>query len=101
MVSLGYEFITSLPKDFNNTVECLRQHFSDEEINDILSSPDYLTGNKKIVTILMSHVKCKEDSLKFCDILESIKNAPHLPAVIKFFKKSEFYESGRLYDGDV
>ena len=82
--------MTSLPEDFKKTVECIRQHFTSDEVNTILSAPDYMTGNRRIITILMSHVKGNEDFLKLCDILESIENAPHMSAVIRLFKKSEF-----------
>ena len=90
--NLGYELMASLPEDFKNTVECLRQHFSDDEVDDILSAPDYLTGNERISKILFNHAVCKRDPYTLCDILESIENAPRLPAVIKFLKRSEFYE---------
>ena len=94
--NLSYELMTSLPEDFKKTVDCLRQHFTDDEVNDILSASDYLTGNRRIITTLMNHAKGKEGFLKLCDILESIENAPHMRAIIKAFKKSEFYELGSL-----
>ena len=86
--------MSTLPIDFKRTVECIRQHLTSDEINDILSAPDYLTANRKIMIILMSRVKCINDFLKLCNILESIENAPQMSAVIRLVKKSEF---SRLY----
>lgn len=82
--------MTSLPVDFKKTVECIRQHFTSDEINHILSSSDYLTANRRIMIILMTRVKCNEDFLKLCDILESIENAPRMSAAVALIKKSEF-----------
>ena len=89
---MSCELIVNMPQDFKKTVGDLREHFSDEEADEILSSPDYLTANQKILVTLMSHVRHSEEIVKLWNILSSIKDAPHLPAAVESFKKSELYE---------
>ena len=84
-----YELIASMPEDFKKTVGDLREHFSDAEANEILSSPDYLTGNRRILITLLSHLKHGEEIFQLWNILLSIKDAPHLPAVVESVKRSE------------
>ena len=90
--NLSWDLMTSLPKDFKKTVECLRHHFTNDEIDNILSSPDNMTGNRRIVLTLIGHLRHGEELFKLLDILESVKDAPHLPAVLKSIRKSELYK---------
>ena len=88
--NLTYELMQTLPKDFKRTAESLRQHLSDEEFSDIMSSPNYKTGNQRIITTLIRRLSHGEDLFKFFDILELIEDAPYLPVVIESFKNSKF-----------
>ena len=82
--------VVNMPEDFKKTLECLREHFTDNEVKDILSSPDHMTGNFKIIQFLISHFKRGEELFKLFDILESIKGAPYLSTVLQGFKKRKF-----------
>ena len=79
-----------MPEDFKKNLECLREHFTDNEVKDILSSPDHMTGNFRIIQVLLSHFRRGEELFKLFDILDSIKGAPHLSTVLREFKKSKF-----------
>ena len=79
-----------MPKDFKNTVQCLRKHLTDDEVSNILQSQDHDTGNLRIITSLIFHLRHGEGLFEICDILESVKDSPHLSAVIKSFRKCEF-----------
>ena len=79
----------SMPKDYKKTVKDLQQYLTDEEISDILASPHAIAANQKIVMYLLETYGQRLSS--FLSILESIKDAPAVTAVINRFKKGKFY----------
>ena len=91
--NMAYELVGSMPKDFKKTMGYIRQHFTDDEANDILSSSNHFAANEKIVGTLLLHIKQNEDIYKFWNIIESIKDAPQLSAAVESVKKSELCES--------
>ena len=91
--NMAYELVGSMPKDFKKTMGYIRQHFTDDEANDILSSQNHFAANEKIAGTLLLHIKHTEDIYKFWNIIESIKDAPQLSAAVESFKKSELCES--------
>ena len=103
--NMAYELVGSMPKDFKKTMGYIRQHFTDDEANDILSSSNHFDANKKIMVTLLSRVKHTEGMFKLWDILGSIKDAPRLSAAVESVKKSELCESNYtvcvvLFGGD-
>ena len=87
--NMTYELMKALPQDYKKTVECIRQHLTDEEVSNILSSPDYMTSNRRIIMTLITRMKGGEELFKFFDILKLIKDAPHLPDVVESFRNSK------------
>ena len=77
----------NMPKDFKKTVEDLKQHLTDDEVKYILSSPDYMTGNQRIIMFLIKQLKHGEELFKLFDILESIKDSPNLAIHIDALRK--------------
>jgi len=81
--------IISMPKDYKKTAKDLQQYLADEKISDILGSPNVMIANQKIITYLLEAYGQQLSS--FLSILESVKDAPALNAVIKRYKESKFY----------
>ena len=65
-----------------NTVSKLERHLTDNEITEILSAPNPILANKKILDSLIIHMKCKEDLLDLCDQLEKIRGSHDMNNII-------------------
>jgi len=78
----------SLPEDYRKTVKEIRQHLSDDEISNILSSPSHIIANQRIIATLLGRTSHGQDLFTFFTILESIQDAPALVAATKRFKES-------------
>ena len=50
--------VQSLPSDFEKTLQVLQNHLSDDQICDVLASPNYTIANKTILNYLIEKVKC-------------------------------------------
>jgi len=81
-----------MPQDYKKTVEDLQQYLTDEVISEILASPHFMTANQIIISYLLKTYGHHLSS--FLSMLESIKDAPALTALINQLKESEFmYET--------
>jgi len=47
-------------------------HLTDDQICDVLTSPNYAMANRTILNCLIQKVKCMDDMVEFCDLLEKI-----------------------------
>ena len=66
-----------LPDDYEKTLQAIQDHLTDDEICEVLGSPNHVIANKTILNFLMEKVKCIVDILKFCEWL--VKITPLLP----------------------
>ena len=64
--------VQSLPSDYEKTLQVVQDHLTDDQICDVLTTPNYTIANKTILNCLMEKVKCTADVVKFCDQLERI-----------------------------
>ena len=87
-LDLVRNLMMSMPKNYKKTVKDLQHYLTNEEISDVLASPDFMTANKIIITCLLKTYGQHLSS--FLSILELIKDVPALTAVINHFKKSKF-----------
>ena len=71
-----------MPDDYEQSIGKLQNHFSDEQICDILCSSNCKVANNKILNCLVEKLKCKEDLLDLCDQLEKITASHDLLAII-------------------
>ena len=71
-----------LPEDYMTTVSKLERHLADNEITEILSAPNAVLANRKILDSLIMHMKCKEDLLDLCDQLEKISGSRDMNNII-------------------
>ncbi|XP_065910070.1 uncharacterized protein [Dysidea avara] len=85
-LDLVRNLMMSMPKNYKKTVKDLQHYLTNEEISDVLASPDFMTANKIIITCLLKTYGQHLSS--FLSILELIKDVPALTAVINHFKKT-------------
>ena len=88
LLLLGYfdlinDLMLSMPEDYKKTISEIQQYLTVDEISKILASPDFMTANQAIIKCLMTHMTHGQQLMTFCNILESIKDAPALAVVIK------------------
>jgi len=92
LLLLGYfdlieDLMISMPKDYKKTISELQQYLTVDEISGILESPDFRTANQAIIKCLMTRMTTGHQLMTFCDILESITDAPALAVAIKHLKQ--------------
>ena len=61
-----------MPGDYESTLGKLQDYISDDQICATLSSSNSTIANKIILDCLISRMKCREDVLQLCELLESI-----------------------------
>ncbi|XP_065885289.1 uncharacterized protein [Dysidea avara] len=66
------DIVQSLPSDYEKTLQVVQDHLTDDQICDVLTTPNYTIANKTILNCLMEKVKCEGDVLEFCNHLEKI-----------------------------
>ena len=66
------DIIQSLPSDYERTLQVVQDYLTDDQICDVLTSPNYTIANKAMVNCLMEKMKCTDDIVEFCDLLEKI-----------------------------
>ena len=66
------DIVQSLPSDYEKTLQVVQDHLTDDQICDVLTTPNYTIANKTILNYLMEKVKCEGDVLEFCNHLEKI-----------------------------
>ena len=64
--------VQELPNDYEKTLQVVQDHLTDDQICDVLTSPNYTIANKAILNYLMEKVKCTANIVEFCDHLEAI-----------------------------
>lgn len=82
--------VTKMPQNYKKTVKEIQPFLHDDEISDILASPDYMTANGRIITIVLSYSAEHSDMLSLCDILESVTEAPELTMLLRTFRRSKY-----------
>ncbi|XP_065910083.1 uncharacterized protein [Dysidea avara] len=88
------DLMLSMPEDYKKTISEIQQYLTVDEISKILASPDFMTANQAIIKCLMTHMTHGQQLMTFCNILESIKDAPALAVVIKRLRE---YISVKMY----
>ena len=82
-MKLKYDVIVqSLPSDYEKTLQVVQDHLTDNQICDVLTSPNHTTANKTILNCLMEKVKGVADLVEFCDHLEKITSLLHEQGVL-------------------
>jgi len=81
------DLMISMPKDYKKTISDLQQYLTVDEISSILESPDFMTANQAIIKCLMTRMTHGYQLMSFCNILESIKDAPALAIAINHLKQ--------------
>jgi len=71
-----------MPDDYEQTIEKLQNHFSDNQIIAILSSNNSTIANKIILDCLIERMSCREELFDLCDQLENITTSHDLKTVI-------------------
>ena len=66
------DIVQSLPSDYEKTLEVVQDQLTDDQICDVLTSPNFTAANKTILNCLMDKVKCVDDIAEFCDQLDKI-----------------------------
>ena len=66
------DIVQSLPHNYEETLQAVQDHLSDSQICDVLSSPNYTSANKILLSYLVEKVKYAADVLNFCNQLEKI-----------------------------
>jgi len=64
--------VQSLPNDYEKTLQAIQDFLTDDQICNVLTSPDCTIANKTIVNFLMEKVKSVDDIADFCDQLDKI-----------------------------
>ena len=62
--------VQSLPNDYEKTLQAVQDHLTDDQICEVLTSPNYTIANKTILNYLMEKVKSMADIVELCDRLE-------------------------------
>ena len=88
---VAFNLIGNMPKDYRKTVKELRRFLTDAEVSTILASPNYLTANERIVTIVVINAMKRGGPLGISEILESVTDAPGLTGILKTFRRSKFH----------
>jgi len=86
---VALNLIGNMPKDYRKTVRELRRFLTDDEVSTIMASPDYLTANERIVTIVVINAMKRGGPLAISEMLESVTNAPGLTGLLKMFRRSK------------
>ena len=73
------DIVQSLPSDYEKTLQVLQDNLTDDQICDVLSSPNYTIANKTILNLLMKEIQFTASSVEFCDRLEHITSLLHDP----------------------
>ena len=68
------DIVQSLPSNYEKTLQVVQDHLTDDQICDVLATPNYTIANKTILNCLMEKVKCEGDVLEFCNQLENISS---------------------------
>ena len=82
--------VRSMPDDYLNTVSQLGHHLTDDNIISILECENAFSANQKILDCLIGQIDTKEGLLDFCELLDSITNAPALVTVIREIKEGTY-----------
>jgi len=64
--------VQSLPCDYEKTLQAVQDHLTDDQICDVLTSPNYTVANKTILNCLIEKVKCTANIVEFSNQLEKI-----------------------------
>ena len=96
LTKMQYDIILqSLPTNFENTLDILQDHLTDDQICTVLSSPNSAIGNKTLLDFLIKNVQQTRNISKFCDALEQVmssskvQNLMHLVTIIKELRESK------------
>ncbi|XP_065894224.1 uncharacterized protein [Dysidea avara] len=76
------DIVQSLPSDYEKTLRVVQDHLTDDQICDVLTSPNYTIANKTILNYLMEKVKCTANIAEFCDLLEKITSLLPDPGIL-------------------
>ena len=76
------DIVQSLPSDYEKTLQVVQDNLTDDQICDVLTSPNYTIANKTILNYLMEKVKCTADIVEFCNQLEKITTLLTNPGVL-------------------
>ena len=68
--------------EYEMTVGKLQDYISDDQICAILSSNNPSIANKIMLDCLIERMKCRDDLLILCDLLESISTAIEFKSII-------------------
>ena len=71
-----------MPVEYEMTVGKLQDYISDDQICAILSSNNLSIANKIMLDCLIERMKCRDDLLILCDLLESISTATEFKSII-------------------
>ena len=71
-----------MPVEYEMTVGKLQDYISDDQICAILSSNNPSIANKIMLDCLIERMKCRDDLLILCDLLESISTVIEFKSLI-------------------
>jgi len=89
LISQYQAILQSLPNDYENTLNLLQNYLTDDQIYQILNSPNYAAANKAILDCLIEKFKESVDVSEFCkkmDLIASLSTSEQLSSIINQLK---------------
>ena len=77
-----HSILQSIPDNYEQSVDKLKNYISDDQICMILNSSNSTVANKVILNGLIERMSCREELLDLCHQLETISTSPQLMMVI-------------------
>ena len=77
-----HSILQSMPDNYEQSVDKLKNYISDDQICMILNSSNSTVANKVILNGLIERMSCREELLDLCHQLETISTSPQLMMVI-------------------
>ena len=76
------DMIHSLPSDYEKTLQVVQDHLTDDQICEVLTSPNHTVANTAIMNCLIEKVKCTGDIVELCNQLDKITLLLPKPGVL-------------------
>ena len=89
LISQYQVILQSLPVDYENTLNLLQNYLTDEQLCQILNSPNYNAANKVILDCLIEKFKESVDVSELCKKLEliaSLSTSKQLSSIVRELK---------------
>ena len=89
LISQYQVILQSLPMDYENTLNLLQNYLTDDQICQILNSPNYSAANKAMLDCLIEKFKESVDISELCKKLEliaSLSTSKQLSSIVSELK---------------